>query len=334
MYKLFLCWRYLRTRYIALVSIVSVMLGVATMIVVNSVMEGFSSEMRERLHGIHADVAFISKVGTGMPDAESHMRRIKEVAGEEIEAMTPTVMAPAILNFRYRGQWITHQIQLIGVAEETQNSVSDFGKYLQHPENRKQLSFVLEEGGYDVIDHQAEGKALPREQMRRAGWVHRREMAAAAVFNRRLGGKNDAEKAETPGGPVNPFARPENVFDPAKDQHSGAVLGMAIASFRSKDGRDNFGILPGDDVQITFPNTTSQPPKGVSDTFTVVDLYESKMSEYDSSIVLVPIERLQTLCGMIDPVTGMASVSSIQIKVKQFQTTDLFTANQRSKLLG
>ena len=38
MYKWLLCWRYLRTRYLALVCIVSVMLGVATLIVVNSVM--------------------------------------------------------------------------------------------------------------------------------------------------------------------------------------------------------------------------------------------------------------------------------------------------------
>ena len=44
MYKYLLCWRYLRTRYIALASIISVMLGVATMIVVNSVMAGFSDE--------------------------------------------------------------------------------------------------------------------------------------------------------------------------------------------------------------------------------------------------------------------------------------------------
>ena len=43
MYKYLLCWRYLKTRYIALASVVSVMLGVATMIVVNSVMAGFSA---------------------------------------------------------------------------------------------------------------------------------------------------------------------------------------------------------------------------------------------------------------------------------------------------
>ena len=56
MYKYLLCWRYLKTRYIALASVVSVMLGVATMIVVNSVMAGFADKMRDRLHGVLADV--------------------------------------------------------------------------------------------------------------------------------------------------------------------------------------------------------------------------------------------------------------------------------------
>ncbi len=43
MYKLLLSWRYLRTRYIALASIVSVTLGVATLIIVNAVMAGFTA---------------------------------------------------------------------------------------------------------------------------------------------------------------------------------------------------------------------------------------------------------------------------------------------------
>ena len=51
MYKFLLCWRYLRTRYIALASVVSVTLGVWIMIVVNSVMSGFSHEMQGRIHG-------------------------------------------------------------------------------------------------------------------------------------------------------------------------------------------------------------------------------------------------------------------------------------------
>ncbi len=56
MYRWLLCFRYLRTRYIALASIISVTLGVATLIVVNSVMAGFSVEMHERLHGLASDI--------------------------------------------------------------------------------------------------------------------------------------------------------------------------------------------------------------------------------------------------------------------------------------
>ena len=66
MYKLLLSWRYLRTRYIALASIISVTLGVATLIVVNSVMAGFTHEMHKRMHGILSDVRYRTLSGTAV----------------------------------------------------------------------------------------------------------------------------------------------------------------------------------------------------------------------------------------------------------------------------
>ncbi len=77
MYKLLLCLRYLRTRYIALACIVSVMLGVATMIVVNSVMAGFSTEMRDRLHNFLADIVIESRGTAGIPDVDEQLRRVQ-----------------------------------------------------------------------------------------------------------------------------------------------------------------------------------------------------------------------------------------------------------------
>src|SRR5436305_10270625 len=79
-YKLLLCWRYLLTRYLALACIVSVMLGVATLIVVNSVMGGFSSKLRERLHGLLSDVLVESLSSDGFPDAAEKMERIRRSA--------------------------------------------------------------------------------------------------------------------------------------------------------------------------------------------------------------------------------------------------------------
>ena len=358
MYKLLLCWRYLRTRWIALVCVASVMLGVATMIVVNAVMAGFSHEMQTRIHGILSDIVFESHSLSGFQDPKWHMEEIRRAGGGDIEGMTPTVAVPAMLSFQVRGQWLTRQVMFIGIDETTHSLVSDFGTYLQHPDNRRQLSFGLRDGGYDTFDSQAEGKAgengPTRPAMEAAGWPHRRmRVAREKLWRDKMGARGDAAgqpvrpidqqvdavlaattgegstadssaadsstPAKDPAARSDPFraARPEegDTMDPAKEQFTGIVPGIGLASFRDSDGVDRFLVLPGDDVKITFP-TAGTPPKAVSDTFTIVDFYESKMSEYDSNFVFVPIAALQRMRGMVDPQTGVPSVNSIQIKLK------------------
>jgi len=103
-------------------------------------------------------------------------------------------------------------------------------------------------------------------------------------------------------------------FNPATDELTGIVLGIGLCSYRSTDGTDHFVALPGDDVSVAF-TTASMPPKIISDSYTIIDFYESKMSEYDSSFVFVPIRALQQSRGMIDPETGIGNFNSIQIKL-------------------
>ena len=326
MYKLLLCWRYLRTRYIALASVISVTLGVATMIVVNSVMAGFSREMQARIHGILSDVVFEAHSMEGFPDPERRM--------------------PAMLTFQVNGQNVPRPVTLIGIDDRTHSGVSDFGKYLQHPQNREQMSFGLHESGYDTFDHQAENSP-ERTDMKRAGWNHRRmkaefdkarreaetrEAAAATPEHLALpqsgGNAADAPANSEPHGLAeatppagdDPFAQhpPEDQqaeFDAAKEQHAGIVVGIALGSFRDRKGVDRFLVLPGDDVIVSYP-TAGMPPKIESSLFTVVDFYESKMSEYDANMVFVPIRKLQELRGMIGPANPAGNVSAIQIKLK------------------
>jgi lipoprotein-releasing system permease protein len=99
-------------------------------------------------------------------------------------------------------------------------------------------------------------------------------------------------------------------------QHPGLVLGIALSSYRDRDGDEGFLVLPGSDVKLTFPTAAAPVPKAVDRDFTVVDFYESKMSEYDASFVFVPIKTLQGLRGMIDPTTRIGYATSIQIKLK------------------
>ncbi|MEM6655508.1 MAG: ABC transporter permease, partial [Planctomycetota bacterium] len=310
MYKLLLSWRYLRSRYIALASIVSVTLGVATMIVVNAVMAGFSHEMQERMHGVLSDLVFEARSLDGAPDAERHMKMIRQIAGDQIAGMSPTVRVPAMLGYYVGDQYRTQQIMMIGVDEETYAEVSDFGIYLQHPENRERLSFDLKAGGYDTVDPQSQdaSRAAPRSALEHAGWPYRRHKAELAGGDRPA----DSDRVPPPGPqppafgsstfgatPSDPFAGGDSpfaaeVFDPSKEQHTGVVLGMALAAYRSAEGNDVFLQLPGDDVEITYPSA-GRPPKPLSAKFTVVDFYESKMQEYDASFCFVPLRKMQEL---------------------------------------
>jgi lipoprotein-releasing system permease protein len=326
MYKLLLCWRYLRTRYIALASIISVMLGVAAMIVVNAVMEGFRNETHVKIRGAISDIIFESHSLDGFPDAERRMAEIREVAGEHIAGMSPTVGVPAMLGFSCNGQYVTRQILMIGLDEATYASVSNFGDFLQHPENRERLDFHLKERGYDSYDHRQVGlkSAQLRVGMDQAGWVRRREMAKSA--------QDIIVPQETLD--ANPFTRPTSQlsqtnaepsaeltpdegseFDPAKEQHTGCVLGIGVCRYLTLDGNEGFLTLPGDDVEISYP-TVSKPPKVLSAKFTVVDFYESTWPDYDAQFVFVPLRKLQELRGMIDPSSGVAFSTQIQIRLK------------------
>ena len=285
MYKLLLCWRYLRTRWIALASVISVTLGVATMIVVNAVMAGFSHEMQSRIHGILSDIVFESHSLSGFQDPNWHMEEIRRAGGDAIAGMTPTVAVPAMLSFQIRDQWVTRQVMFIGIDEKTHASVSDFDRYLQHPSNRAKLSFDLREGGYDTVDSQSNDQRPTRPALANAGWPHRRErVARERIWRERLdaaGVKTPDEAASNPVRPVdrqvdavlaatgddvpaearppaegnqaasideppraNPFAarRPEEgrTMDPAKEQFTGIVPGIGLASFRDGSGVDRF----------------------------------------------------------------------------------------------
>lgn len=132
MYKLLLSSRYLRTRFIALASIISVMLGVATMIVVNSVMAGFSTQMKDRLHGILADMMVKTQSTDGTESPAELMELIDGIAGEYIAAMTPTVEIYGMMTFEFGGQQITQPVTLIGIVPEGKDMVSPIREYLMN----------------------------------------------------------------------------------------------------------------------------------------------------------------------------------------------------------
>src|SRR5262245_29525503 len=102
MYQLLLCWRYLKTRYLAFACIISVMLGVATLIVVNSVMNGFSTKLRTLLHSVLSDVVIEDLGMNGLYDPAGKIAKIRQdpYLNDQIEAMAVTLEAFAMLQYR------------------------------------------------------------------------------------------------------------------------------------------------------------------------------------------------------------------------------------------
>lgn len=285
MYKLLLCWRYLRTRYLALVCIVSVMLGVATLIVVNSVMGGFSTKLRDRLHGLLSDVVIEAWDYNGFSGAERKMALIRSdpFLDSRIEAMAPTLEIFAMLQFTYRDNPLARPIRVIGVEPESRASVGGFAEFLTLNKDRPTLQ--------------------PSPELRRRNDALQR--ARAGLFL--------ADPAPAP--PPPPGEKPPPDDPPSRDfVAEGAIIGYAIAHYRRStpgepEGGEDVRILhPGDDVVVT--TLSGQKLSPVYSRFVVTDYFRSEMSEYDSNYVFVPLRYLQKLRTMEDRVTN------IQIRLK------------------
>ena len=322
MYRWLLCFRYLRTRYIALASIISVTLGVATLIVVNSVMAGFSAEMHDRLHGLASDILIECHASSGMPAPDRHLEVIREVVGSDLAGTSVSVHVPAMLAIDFNGQLINRHVNLVGIDAATYDTVSRFGRYLLHPENQRSVGFELRDSGYPDRDRHAKWgweyrrKRVRYEQMLLAERDLIRSMSGEASVGTVLDGPSLGNLV-----PSELLADDEDgphEFDPEQEQYPGIVLGIATCSTRHRDEadevRDHFYCRPGDDVRLMFPNAAEET-KVVNQKFTVVDLYESGMSEYDSTFAFVELDRLQDFRGMIHPETGVRSVTTIQLKL-------------------
>jgi len=335
MYKFLLCTRYLKTRYIALASIISVMLGVATMIVVNSVMAGFSSEMRGRIHGILSDMVLEAISMDGTPDCDRQMRIINEAAGEYIEAMSPTVEVYGLLSFRWGGQWIPRPVTIIGIQPASKAKVGTLVDHLENYQPVKDEKGCIVRAAERSADEPPDWKLLDSFlEYRRMRLQQQRLMRDDTDGEEDLGAgrrENLATVASTTHQDLIDRIEADDASRTDAEIDDGPLkarvyIGAQLISFRTEDKTDKkprtvMMVQPGDDVTISTVSA-GKPPEGRNFNATVVDIFKSGMSEYDSNLVFMNLEELQRVRGMIYPpddlVNGVRSITSIQIKLKNF----------------
>src|SRR3989339_703456 len=130
MYILFVSLRYLRSRKISFFAIAGVAVGVMTLIVVMSVMNGFDHELRSRIRGTLAHIIILKGGMYGLEDYKQVIEKVNTF--EHVAACAPYVEGPALIKLRGRKEFAYFK----GIDPNAEARVGDFESYITPFGNR------------------------------------------------------------------------------------------------------------------------------------------------------------------------------------------------------
>ena len=127
-FELFISLRYLRAKrkqifvsIITFISIAGIFLGVAALIIVLAVMNGFETDLRNKILGINSHVVLMQYTGA-MKDYQKVMNEVENVKG--VVAATPFIFSQAML----RNEGRTSGVILRGISVDSAFKVINLGK--------------------------------------------------------------------------------------------------------------------------------------------------------------------------------------------------------------
>ena len=149
-YELIIGWRYTRAgrssgrngfiSFISGVSMLGIALGVAALIIVLSVMNGFQKEVRDRMLSVVSHIELYAPMGEGLADTQALMQQVKQHPA--VIGAAPFVAQQALLA---RGEDMRGAM-VRGIDHNTEAQVSDF--ILDIPNNTRES---LQAGSFNVV---------------------------------------------------------------------------------------------------------------------------------------------------------------------------------------
>ncbi|QLQ00414.1 MAG: lipoprotein-releasing ABC transporter permease subunit [Burkholderiaceae bacterium] len=135
-FELIVGWRYTRAgraarrngfiSFISAVSMLGIALGVAALIIVLSVMNGFQKEVRDRMLGVISHIEIFAPDGAALPNPARTQQEAR--ANPEVVAAAPFIGAQALLS---RGEDMKG-VLIRGVDPAQEPAVTDLGQHLQN----------------------------------------------------------------------------------------------------------------------------------------------------------------------------------------------------------
>lgn len=181
MYKLFLSLRYLRSHKIIYFSIAGVAMGIMVMIVVTSIMGGFSRDLRLRIRGMQSDLVVVQRVpNVFITDYEALCREIEQIPG--VRGCAPRVEWEAWIE--YKSSYKT--VKFVGIDPEKERGLSKIGDYFAAG-SMKEFSFgpPREDGRVPVVlgmEFPLGGATAELTSFRRDAGVFRRKLEVLGYF--------------------------------------------------------------------------------------------------------------------------------------------------------
>jgi len=151
MYNYFLSLRFFRSRFLTLAAFLSTMFGVAMLLIVQSVMGGYMSQLKKNIRGQEAHLRIIGDGPLGLKNLADIEESVKKVP--HVIETAPFIERLAV----YRSGVSIKPVTLAGIDPVRQGKVSDFASYMLRPE---ELATILRK--YHP-EHQDSGQEAPVE---------------------------------------------------------------------------------------------------------------------------------------------------------------------------
>ena len=249
--------------------------------VVNSVMCGFSTKLKDRLHGILADVLVEARNMNGMSGVAGKMEKIRNSPiGHLIDSMAPALESFAMIQFKVRNpdnpfedETITRTVRLIGIDPEAQARVDGFSSYLRSQKPVKEgdeLQPVKDPSPARCFELSEEGQKLQQ-------WLH----PSMAMF------PQDAARPS----PANcPGARRPAQRREQERRHHHRPRHRPLP-FRGSQGQDQDARTVDDPARRRRCRLHRRRAEAAAGhrRYALADYFQSEMSEYDSNYAYVPL---------------------------------------------
>ncbi|MCL2700812.1 MAG: FtsX-like permease family protein [Phycisphaerae bacterium] len=141
MYKLFLCFRYLRRRFAAWAAVIAVALCVFMLVVSISVMDGFVSKIEVAAKGLYGDVVVDGKSLDGLPYYDELIAEIKRQLPDKVEDASPFILTYGLLEAPFFSANSRQTVQIAGIRLPEHTRISAFGQGLTYQGDIDQPTF-------------------------------------------------------------------------------------------------------------------------------------------------------------------------------------------------